>query len=379
MARYTEDENGYITIPNNPISRSGVFEYLGKEISPELEPDRVYKVWRPEEELNNPETIQSFRLSPWIPRHEMMGKDFTAPEQVGLQGVTGEDVYFENGTLFANLRLFGESLTNAIRAGLKELSCGFRCLWDITSGKTPDGQSYDVVQRQIRGNHLASVPEGRMGQSVAVAMDRAVFALDGLSIDQKEEGGSMTLEELKKALAEGNLTPDEMSALKAHLDEMLGGKEANEEESAERQGESEDMDKAEGEAEDMAEEESAEDKSDDGAAMDSAIKKAMKPLQDKIKALEGRAMDAEMQSRKSDLVAKVSPIIGAFDHSKMTDKQVADYALKKMGVACDGDSVSMLKGVLAAYRKPQSTIDGNGMDSATGADCSDILGELGVS
>ena len=56
--KYTEDENGYITIPKNPISKSGVFQYLGKSISPELEPDKVYNVWRPEEELNNPETIE---------------------------------------------------------------------------------------------------------------------------------------------------------------------------------------------------------------------------------------------------------------------------------------------------------------------------------
>ena len=94
--RYTEDENGYITIHKNPISKAGVFQYLGKSISPDLEPEKVYNVWRPEEELNNPETIESFRLTPWIPEHVMLGKGagFKPAEVVGVQGVTGETVEF---------------------------------------------------------------------------------------------------------------------------------------------------------------------------------------------------------------------------------------------------------------------------------------------
>lgn len=200
--KYTEDENGYITIPNNPISKSGVFQYLGSSISPELVPDQIYNVWRPEEELNNPDTIESFRLTPWIPEHVMLGEGFTPAEDVGVQGVTGETVEFSNGTLYSKLKLFGEDLKKLIRAGLKELSCGFRCAWEIKSGVTPQGQAYDVIQRQIRGNHLASVESARMGSDVRVAMDRAVFALDSLDINQNPNGETMTLEEALAKIAE---------------------------------------------------------------------------------------------------------------------------------------------------------------------------------
>ncbi len=117
--KYTIDENGYVLFPDTPISKSGVFPYLGKSISPDLEPDKIYNVWRPEEELNNPETIESFKLSPWIPRHEMLGDQYTPAEQVGVEGVTGEEVYYTNGTLYSNLKLFGKSSKSQSRMGSK--------------------------------------------------------------------------------------------------------------------------------------------------------------------------------------------------------------------------------------------------------------------
>ena len=213
--RYTEDKNGYITIPKNPISKSGVFQYLGKNISPELEPEKIYNVWRPEEELNNPETIESFRLTPWIPEHVMLGDGFTPAEVVGVQGVTGESIEFMGGTLYSKLKLFGDDLKKLIKAGLKELSCGFRCQWVIQSG-TFNGQQYDVIQKQIRGNHLASVESARMGSDVRVAMDRAVFALDSIDINLKPDGENMPLskEDCKTAI-DAAVKPASKSALDA--------------------------------------------------------------------------------------------------------------------------------------------------------------------
>ena len=211
---HTVDENGFIHIKDNPISKSGVFQYLGKNISPDLEPDKVYNVWRPEEELSNPETIESFKLTPWIPYHEMLGDKYTDAEDVGVQGVTGEDVYFKDGTLFSNLKLFGNDLKQSIEDGLKELSCGFGCVWQVISGTTPDGNSYDAIQRRIRGNHLASVPNGRMGKQVAVAMDRVIFALDNLNLEPKPNGDIMTLEEAMAKIKklEDQIADDKKSA-----------------------------------------------------------------------------------------------------------------------------------------------------------------------
>lgn len=340
--KYTEDENGYITIPNNPISKAGVFQYLGSSISPELVPDQVYNVWRPEEELNNPDTIESFRLTPWIPEHVMLGEGFTPAEDVGVQGVTGETVEFSNGTLYSKLKLFGEDLKKLIRAGLKELSCGFRCAWEIKSGVTPQGEAYDVIQRQIRGNHLASVESARMGSDVRVAMDRAIFALDSLDINQKPNGETMTLEEALARIAE----------LEAQLAAMAN-------DGCTKDQEVEDPEKKALDAETETETEPEKNDDDKVAAMDAAIKRLTAEVRTLKKgaAMDGKALMKEFAA-KQELATKATAIVGAFDHSDMDANGVAKYALKKLGIACDsGAELAMFKGFLMA-RKPQTfTVD----------------------
>ena len=86
------DANGWLEIKDNPISRVGVFPYLGKQIDPSLEPDKIYQVYRPAEELSNPETIESFKLLPWVDLHpsKLLGaKDAgrTPAENKGIEEV----------------------------------------------------------------------------------------------------------------------------------------------------------------------------------------------------------------------------------------------------------------------------------------------------
>lgn len=357
---HTVDENGFIHIKNNPISKTGVFQYLGKNISPDLEPDKIYNVWRPEEELNNPETIESFKLSPWIPYHEMLGDKYTNAEEVGVQGVTGEDVYYENGTLFSNLKLFGNDLKQSIKDGLKELSCGYGCLWKVASGVTPDGQSYDAIQTRIRGNHLASVPNGRMGKQVAVAMDRATFALDNLNLEPKPNGENM---ELKEALAKLKEAEDKLAA---HVKDM---KEAEDKYAA-------DMKKAEDALAEAKAKKEAEKEGDEKTGMDSAILSAVNKLTEtvtaqgeEIEGIKSSALDAnsvvKALSDKNALADKAAAVVGAFDHSDMDKQAVAKYALDKIGIACDsGQEVATLYGYLAGCKQPNLVVD-YGQDEAT--------------
>ena len=208
------DTNGWAEVKDNPISKVGVFPYSGSQISPDLEPDKIYKVYRPEEELNNPETINSFKLVPWTDEHAMLGSEdgMQPAEKKGVHGVTGEDVYFDDGYLKANLKVFSNKLAQLIDSGKKELSIGYRCLYDNSPG-VYNGESYDFVQRNIRGNHLALVEEGRSGHDVAV-LDKFTFDTKGLIMpemkekekemekESKDEGETMTLEECAKAIRE---------------------------------------------------------------------------------------------------------------------------------------------------------------------------------
>ena len=368
---HTVDENGFIHIKDNPISKSGVFQYLGKNISPDLEPDKVYDVWRPEEELNNPETIESFKLTPWIPYHEMLGDKYTDAEDVGVQGVTGEDVYFKDGTLYSNLKLFGNDLKQSIEDGLKELSCGFGCVWQVISGTTPDGKSYDAIQKRIRGNHLASVPNGRMGKQVAVAMDRVIFALDNLNLEPKPNGDIMTLEEAMAKIKEleAQIAKDKKPAQDVK-DKEDKEKEKPAEDKKPEKGVDPFPDKDKKKAEDLHEG----DKEKSG--MDSAILSAINTLTEtvtaqgeEIKTIKSSALDANSVVKaiadKNSLAEKASIVVGAFDHSDMDKQAVAKYALDKIGMACDsGQEVATLNGYLAARKQPNFVVD-HGQDEAT--------------
>ena len=360
---HTVDENGFVYIKDNPISKSGVFQYLGSQISTELLPDKIYNVWRPDEELNNPETIKSFELIPWIPVHEMLGDRGTSAEEVGVQGVIGSDVYFRDGTLFSDLKLFGDNLKESIKNGLKELSCGFGCLWKIASGISPNGESYDVIQTRIRGNHLASVQNGRMGSEVAVAMDRASIALDNLNINNQQNGENM---DLKEALAE-------IEKLKKQLADV--NKSAKDEDEKKADEKKADSDKS-GMDESIL--------SDISASIDaisdkvSDLYKTVDTQSAQIKTMQSSALDAntivKSISEKNDLAERSFSLVGKFDHSEMDKNAVAKYAIDKLGLACDsGLEAATLQGYLAAQNKPSYSID-HGQDSAIEDKHSEKLG-----
>lgn len=375
MSKYFEDENGYITFPDAMLSRSGIFKYLGREISEDLEPDRVYTVYRPEEEISSPDAIESFKLAPWFPHHEMAGDEYRDAGDIGVQGTTGQDVrYVEGKGMVGTVKVFGSKLRDAIKQGLKELSCGFRCTWDIVSGVSPDGVKYDVVQRNIRGNHLASVEEGRAGPQFAIAMDRACIALDELT----EEGQTMTLEELLELIAKGQFSEDDLKSLMAKVKEMMGGEEA--EDKSYDEDKAEDMEKAEdeGKAEDM-------DKSEDSdkPAMD-AMMKEIKALQKQVKSLSGNALDAKAIERqineKSQLIKDLEPVIGRVDGTGLDSDGVAKKAADILGIACDSKSaLAAVRGYLHAQTGKKTTIDnGTAQDAATATDAIKKLDEMGL-
>ena len=70
----TVDGNGYVTVEGNPISKEGVYDYLGSEIPGYTgNPNDIVKVYRPGVELAKQETIDSFKLMPFIDDHTWLG------------------------------------------------------------------------------------------------------------------------------------------------------------------------------------------------------------------------------------------------------------------------------------------------------------------
>jgi len=166
MTNRKTDINGYIEIKDNPISKAGIYEYYGWEINAP-DKDKLYRVLRSPEELSSPECIESFKGMPLINDHTMMGEGQKAPELVGIQGSIGDNVYFKNGVLYGNLRLYTNKIKGLIEKGKRDLSCGYWSTYDFIKGVW-NGKPYDAIQRIAGANHIALVLDGRCGGEIAV-------------------------------------------------------------------------------------------------------------------------------------------------------------------------------------------------------------------
>jgi len=335
MNKLEEDENGFVLVANRPISKVGVFDYLGSSIGDTDNPDKIYRVYRPAEELSSQDTIESFKLVPWIDEHEMLGNDGTPAEDKGIQGTTGEDIYFEDDTLYGNLKVYSDSLKNRIENGKKELSLGYKCKYKFESGVF-NGEKYDAIQTELRGNHIATVENGRMGKEVAVC-DSAIVTFDYNDLTTKGDKPVMD-EEVKKMLIELTKKVDALSE-KIKADEVV---EDSEEEKVE------DTEMEETKDSDMEEEKAASD-------MEEEKKKVAQDAIDYKIALKNE------YKKKEKLANSISKKFGTFDHFDMEYKDVIAYGMDKAGITADkGEEYATLNGFLAA--------SANGADSVVSMD-----------
>lgn len=192
------DGNGWFEVLDNPISKVGVYPCSEASVKRDGDRNKMVGVYRPAEELGSEECVYSFKLMPWTDDHpsDLLGdpaQGFVAPEDKGVHGVIGEKVYFEGDTLYGNLKVFSGTLDRKIATGKRELSCGYHCDFVARDG-VYKGVPYQYVQRNMRGNHVASVKSGRMGSDVRVldAADTFTFALDlkEPSVPDKDKGMS---------------------------------------------------------------------------------------------------------------------------------------------------------------------------------------------
>lgn len=362
------DGNGWIEIKDNPLSRVGVFEYFGKQVSPDLPPDEIFKVYHPAEELSDPETIESFKLVPWVAGHTMLGRvGNVQAEEKGIGGVTGEQIYFKDGILYGNLKMFSKSHADLVnQKGFKELSLGYTSICEYAPGNF-NGEDYQYVRRRFRGNHLATVPEGRMGKIVSVLdsltpekgiiMDGEVTLPDvsKLTIEQLmelvkaiapkiAEAGKMA--ELMGAAAAADPAADPAAAATTDNDDDPANVAATD---------NDDPDAAAappaGDDDPSKKPTNTTDEDDEKkriATEDAAMKRAFKAL-----------------SNRDAMARKAVPVVGVFDASNMTERECAAYVLKKVGLtAAKGHEVTAANAYLEGVNKAKPTRIINTMDGA---------------
>lgn len=394
-------------VRDNPISKAGVYPYLGSEINnPEAsDPNKVYWVFRPPEELARQETIDSFKLMPFIDEHEILGVSGMPAERKGMQGVVGEQVRFDPPYLRANIKIHSSAAQSMIRSGTKvELSPCYGCDWPSEVG-TYEGRPYQFAQRNIRGNHLALVEEGRTGPDVAV-QDHRKFTLDSaellpmaLAPEDMEAIKAMVLELLAAQKTPGDADPeadkskdeDPETPKDADIPVEVPAAEGDETRAAEHieavveqveeaieeiKEAAEDLTKAsDSKSRKLAQDRMTKAKSklatakaahahlakDSAAkqqgALVNSLSKQVKDLTAKLEAANSTAKDSGaflgLIADRDALYGRVSKFTGAFDHSRMDSKQIAEYACDKLSIKCEKGQEGIAVDAWLQGRKPE--------------------------
>jgi 8-oxo-dGTP pyrophosphatase MutT (NUDIX family) len=197
------DADNRLHVDASHISKANVCEYLGREI-PEwqqlgLVPDRLYRLYRDPEELAG--GAATFNNIPILSRHVPVDARDHRPELV--IGSTGTDAAFADGYLNNSLVIWsGEAISDIENDIKKELSSCYRYRADMTPGTSPEGEAYDGVMRDIVGNHVALVKEGRAGPDVLVGDAAIPKTTHGEVIMSK-----VRMQSLKATIAIGALVP----------------------------------------------------------------------------------------------------------------------------------------------------------------------------
>lgn len=195
----TESPEGYLICHDVPIARTGLQEYLARELALDGDPERVINVDRRPEDVFEDAALASFEGKPVTDGHpsENVGPENYAAYQKGhVQNVRRKGEY-----IVADLYINDAGLADQVRNGVKrEVSCGYLCDY------VPDGAGYR--QTKIRGNHVAVVPRGRAGHEVAI-QDAAAQA----------EKGKNPMKDFRKRLlslfgqAAKDATPEELEVM----------------------------------------------------------------------------------------------------------------------------------------------------------------------
>lgn len=164
MSGVRKRADGYL-VADARIARTGIQTYAGWEMG---KPDMDFvKVYRPEEEVFNTDSMTSFAHRPVTDDHP--DEEVTADNWLlYAKGQTDGNIARDGQFLRVPLMVADGATIKQIEEGKQEISAGYKADIDWTPGVTKDGEKYDAVQRNIRANHVAIVRRGRAGSQVRI-------------------------------------------------------------------------------------------------------------------------------------------------------------------------------------------------------------------
>lgn len=228
------DADGRLHVVTSNISKANVCPYLGREIPGAdllgLEPDRVYNLLRcPIELARGAATFNNLQvLSEHIPVTSWDDESHMAELTVGSLGT---DAAFNGEYLTNSLVVWARRAIDGIESDeQRELSSAYRYRADMRPG-VYNGVAYDGIMRDIIGNHVALVFEGRAGpdvivgdeQPMAIKSKRALMvagSLSGLLRPHLAADAKLDISGALAGLTDGTIKKD--GAAKALADKVFG-------------------------------------------------------------------------------------------------------------------------------------------------------------
>lgn len=301
----SETPEGFLVCIGVPIARTGEMLYDKSEI-PHLEPDSNGKITitRDEKEVFRPQTMASFEGKALTIRHP---EDWVGPDNWKELAVgTLQNIRREKDDLIADLLITDSMAIGLVKNGLREVSCGYECDYDQDESKPGK-----AVQKNIIGNHLALVDQGRAGPEYAITdhkgeknmsyKDRikAIFGKaqdDALKVADEVEKTSKTKDEEGKKDKAGAEVFDELVKMVKDIGEKVSAMKKDAVNGAEGT-----VVKKEGKADDEEEEKTDDEEEDKEKSKDDAIEERLKTLEaaiEKILSKMGDEWDEEEDKDK---------------------------------------------------------------------------------
>lgn len=190
-------DEGYLRVPGR-LARTGIQTYYAFELGLEdRDPMQRIRVYRPEEEVFNPDSMKSFDGAPITINHPPEGVDVTNRKdlQVGhVSNIRRDGIY-----LIGDLLITDRTAIKALDNGKDELSNGYDAKYVWGHGITPDGEEYDAKQTNIRGNHVAMVDAARCGPACRISDAKPTgvkkmakkVTIDGIPVEMEDQAADI--------------------------------------------------------------------------------------------------------------------------------------------------------------------------------------------
>lgn len=216
-----KDDKGYLLAPAS-ISRIGIQQYTSHECGLDLDkPNRIVNVMRKDSDVFDADSLASFKTAILTNDHPKVAVDAGNAKELSVGFIDGP-VKTSSNTVDADLVWTDADTINAIDTGKEEISVGYSCDLVPERGVFED-KEYELIQTNIRANHVALVDKGRAGSSCVIS-DSAKALDDLLRLHDGEntatapvEAGSSDFE----AVAATNKDNGDIAALKEQAESLL--------------------------------------------------------------------------------------------------------------------------------------------------------------